>query len=254
MLGGGISASGKCLLGKERPFVSAAQVCSTRFHVPDAPQAMTQPEYIAALLSIIVGLGLTDLAKSPRGLVRPHRKVDWHWLPLLWAATAFLLAVQIWWNSFSFLTGATSVFFVAYLPTFLLLYLTCAFALPDPEWEKPQSSKSAGRFSVETRGTREGAGTQAPLDLRAFYFSETHRQWFFGVFIAFIVMGQIGIQTARALSEDFGVNELELLSNGMSVVFIGALILTDRWWVHVPISLLYFLGVGWGTTNSILGL
>lgn len=67
---------------------------------------MTQPEYIAALLSIIVGLGLTDLARSLRELVRPQRRVDWHWLPLLWAATTFLLAVQIWWNSFSFLTGA----------------------------------------------------------------------------------------------------------------------------------------------------
>ena len=67
---------------------------------------MTQPEYIAALLSIIVGLGLTDLAQSLRELVRPRRRVNWHWLPLLWAATAFLLAVQIWWNSFSFLTGA----------------------------------------------------------------------------------------------------------------------------------------------------
>jgi hypothetical protein len=209
---------------------------------------MTQPEYIAALLSIIVGLGLTDLARSLRELVRPQRRVDWHWLPLLWAATTFLLAVQIWWNSFSFLTGATPAFFVVYLLTFLLLYLTCAFALPDPEWEKSQAAKVAGGFSLET------PDTQAPLDLRAFYFSETHRRWFFGVFIAFLVIGQIGSQTARALSADFGANEQEILLNGVSVLFIGTLILTDRWWVHVPVSLLFFFGVGWGTANSILGV
>lgn len=208
---------------------------------------MTQPEYIAALLSIIVGLGLTDLAQSLRGLVRPQRRVDWHWLPLLWAATTFLLAVQIWWNSFTFLTGATSEFFFPYLLTFLLLYLTCAFALPDPEWEKSQAANNDYGFIVET------PDAQAPLDLRAFYFSETHRRWFFGVFIAFIVMGQIGSQTARGLSEGFSVNEQELLMNGMSVMFIGTLILTDRWWVHVVISVLYFLSVGWGTTSSILG-
>ncbi len=69
-----------------------------------------------------------------------------------------------------------------------------------------------GGFSVEIKRTREEPGTQAPLDLRAFYFSTSHRRWFFGTF------------------------------------------LTDRWWVHVPVSLLFFLGVGLGTTNSILGL
>lgn len=202
---------------------------------------MTQPEYVAALLSIIVGLGLTDPAQSLRELVRPRRAVDWHWLPLLWAATAFLFAVQIWWNSFSFLTGATPAFFVADLLTFLLLYLTCAFALPDPGWQKSQAAKNA-------------APSQTPLDLKAFYFSKTHRQWFFGVFIAFIVMSQIGSQTARAFSEGFGVNEQELLTNGVSVVFIGTLILTDRWWVHVPISVLYSVIVGWNTVDSILGM
>lgn len=207
---------------------------------------MTQPEYIAALLSIIVGLGLTDLARSLRELVRPQRSVDWHWLPLLWAATTFFLAVQLWWNSFSFLTEATPAFFVANLLTFLLLYLTCAFALPDPEWEKSQATKNAGGFSVKM------PTAQAPLDLRAFYFSETHRRWFFGVFIAFIVMSQIGSQAARALSEGFGINEQELLANGTSVVFIGTLILTDRRWVHMPISVLYFLLVGWSTISSIL--
>jgi len=209
---------------------------------------MSQPEYIAALLSIIVGLGLTDLAQSLRELVRPRRKVDWHWLPLLWAATTFLLAIQIWWNSFSFLTGATSAFFLAYLLTFLLLYLTCAFALPDPEWEKSQATKTAGGGAVES------SAAQAPLDLRAFYFSESHRRWFFGVFIAFLVMSQVGSQTARALSEGFGVYERELLTNGVSVLFIGTLILTDRWGVHVPISVLYFLAVGWTTIRGILEL
>ena len=204
---------------------------------------MTQPEYIAALLSIVVGLGLTDLAQSLRELVRPRREVDWHWLPLLWAATTFLLAVQIWWNSFSFLTGATPAFFIAYLLTFLLLYLACAFALPDPEWEKSQMTSS----SVTS-------DPRAPLDLKAFYFSETHRRWFFGVFVAFIVMSQIGSQTARALSAGFGVNEQELLTNGVSVAFVGTLILTDRWWVHMPVSVLYFLAVGWTTTRSILGI
>lgn len=125
---------------------------------------MTQPEYIVALLSIIVGLGLTDLAQSVRELVRPRRPTNWHWLPLLWAASTFLLAVQLWWNAFSSIKDATAQFFVPYLTSFLLLYLTCAFAL------------------------------------------------------------------------------------------LAALIPTDRWWVHAPVSVLCFLMIAWSTINSILGL
>lgn len=43
---------------------------------------MSQLEYLIALISIIVGLGLTELARSRRELVRPSRRVRWHWLPL----------------------------------------------------------------------------------------------------------------------------------------------------------------------------
>lgn len=206
---------------------------------------MTQPEYIAALLSIIVGLGLTDLAKSLRELVRPQRRVEWHWLPLLWAATTFLLAIQVWWNSFSFLKGATAAFFFPYLIAFVLLYLTCAFALPDPEWEKPRADG----------GDSPGASSPGPptLDLKAFYYSTAHRRWYFGIFVAFVVMSQVGSQTARALGEYSAPNLQELLNNGILMVMLGGLVFTDRWWIHAPISVICFLGIGWFTLSAILG-
>jgi len=93
----------------------------------------------AVLLSIIVGRGLMDLAQSLREPVRPRRRVDWHWPLRLWAASTSLLTIQVWRNSFSFLKEATSAFFVTDLFELLLLYLTCAFALSDPEWERPQA-------------------------------------------------------------------------------------------------------------------
>jgi apolipoprotein N-acyltransferase len=133
---------------------------------------MSQPEYIAALLSIIVGLALTDLAQSFRELVRPRRKVNWHWLPLLWAANMFFLAIQLWWNSFALLTEATSTFFFPFLLTFLLLYLACAFALPDPGWRKSQPRGGAPRSGVST----ETLGTEPSLDLKAFHFSVAAQQ------------------------------------------------------------------------------
>jgi hypothetical protein len=203
---------------------------------------MTQPEYIAALLSIVVGLGLTDLAQSLRELVRPRRRVDWHWLPLLWAVTTFLVSIQLWWNAFSFLKEATSEFFLPFLAAFLFLYLTCAFALPDPEWQKPQATPDAGGPSNSS---------SVPLDLEMFYFSDAHRRWYFGMFIAFLVTSQIGGQSVRVL-EKYGANLEELLINAAFAGLLGTLALTDRWWVHAPISVLCFLGIGWATLTAIL--
>jgi hypothetical protein len=203
---------------------------------------MTQPEYIAALLSIVVGLGLTDLARSLRELVRPRRRVDWHWLPLLWAATTFLASIQLWWNAFSFLKEATSEFFLPFLAAFFFLYLTCAFALPDPEWQKPQATPDA------SGGPNSSS---APLDLETFYFSDAHRRWYFGMFIAFLVTSQIGGQSVRVL-EKYGANLEELLINAAFVGLLGTLALTDRWWVHAPLSVLCLLGMGWATLTAIL--
>ncbi len=209
---------------------------------------MSQPEYIAALLSIIVGLALTDLAQSFRELVRPQRKVNWHWLPLLWATNMFFLAIQLWWNSFALLTEATSTFFFPFLLTFLLLYLACAFALPDPGWRKsqPRGDAPGSRVSVET------LGTEPSLDLKAFHFSKAHRWWFFGILIGSLVAGQVGTQVARALAEGFSASRVEMLLNGGAAALLGTLALTDRWWVHTPLSVLSFLFLVRSTVLTVL--
>ncbi|MCS3698373.1 hypothetical protein [Salinibacter ruber] len=210
---------------------------------------MSQPEYIAALLSIIVGLALTDLARSFRELVRPQRKVNWHWLPLLWAANMFFLAIQLWWNSFALLTEATSTFFFPFLFTFLLLYLACAFALPDPGWRKsqPRGDAPGSKVPIET------LGTEPSLDLKAFHFSKAHRWWFFGILIGSLVAGQVGTQVARALAEGFSASRVEMLVNGGAAALLGTLGLTDRWWVHAPLSVLSFLFLVRSTVLTVLG-
>ncbi len=210
---------------------------------------MSQPEYIAALLSIIVGLALTDLAQSFRELVRPRRKVNWHWLPLLWAANMFFLAIQLWWNSFALLTEATSTFFFPFLLTFLLLYLACAFALPDPGWRKSQPGSDAPGSKVPI----ETLGTEPSLDLKAFHFSKAHRRWFFGILIGSLVAGQVGTQVARALAEGFSASRVEMLLNGGAAALLGTLALTDRWWVHAPLSVLSFLFLVRSTVLTVLG-
>jgi hypothetical protein len=43
---------------------------------------MSQLEYLIVLVSILIGLGLADLTRSLRELVRPELAVRWHGLPL----------------------------------------------------------------------------------------------------------------------------------------------------------------------------
>jgi hypothetical protein len=196
---------------------------------------MSQLEYLAALLSIIVGLGLTDLAQSLRELVRPRRRVRWHWLPLCWAAATFLVAIQVWWNSYHSLQESTPETFLQFLLSFLLLYLCCAFALPDPDWEQAPG----------------GPGRSSPLDLEAFYFSAAHRRWFFGVFGAFMLTAEVGFQLLSVL-EGEGLHLRSAVLSGGLVALLGPLTWTDRWWVHAPVSVLCFVMIALSTVQAIL--
>jgi len=190
---------------------------------------MSQLEYLIALVSIIVGLGLTDLARSLRELVRPGRTVHWHWLPLTWAAIAFLAIVQIWWQSFGFLQNEAlshAAVFTPVLLGFLLLYLICAFALPDPDRTD---------FGDDAP-PQPGAVEREALDLEAFYFSTAHRRWFFGAFIGLLVATQLFNVAAWSVQGNQIIETVRLVKNvGTNLVLaslLGGLIVTNRRWVH----------------------
>lgn len=196
-------------------------------------RAMTQLEYLVALISIIVGLGLADLARSLRELVRPDRAVRWHWLPLLWGIVVFLSILQLWWASFKVLRteplGQVLVF-LPYLLMFLVLYLACSFALPDSEWESSLS-----------------AGEDAPLDLETFYFSPAHRRWFFGALIALLVLSQIISVSIQVLAEEVPLNLSAQAGTigfnfGVAALLYG-LIVSDRWWLHALSAVFVFSAV-----------
>ena len=208
---------------------------------------MTQLEYLVALISIIVGLGLADLARSLRDLVRPDRAVRWHWLPLVWAGIVFLIVLQLWWTSFRLLQAEVFgqvLVFLPYLLSFLVLYLACAFALPDSDWEANGPSGDGGAEAEEGR-----------LDLEAFYFSRAHRRWFFGSMIVLLVLGQV-MGTALAVTWDRV--EINLWARVQTVGFnlviaalFGGLIAIRRWWVHVGATLFVLAAVLYSLATGI---
>ncbi len=118
--------------------------------------------YLSVLLSIILGLGLTQLLTATGRLIRHRDRVRVHWLPLLWAAILLLVYVQVWWSMYGLRFRADWTFgaFGIVLAQTATLYLMAAVALPE---------------EVDT-GTDLGA-----------HFDRQHR-WFFGFFLATLVI------------------------------------------------------------------
>jgi hypothetical protein len=191
---------------------------------------VSQLEYLVALISIIVGLGLTDLAQSFRELIRPGHSVKWDGLPLAWSALVFVMTILLWWQGFMVLeepvaAGGAGPFFLTFLLFFLILYLCCAFALPDPDWARSSSGSEPAGSSTPTGSSKH------EVDLEAFYFSQGHRRWFFGLLIGFWV----ALLVADQLTFESG-GPAQRLRSVLPVVGLCAItaipILTDRRWAH----------------------
>ena len=113
--------------------------------------------YLSVLLSIIIGLGLTQILTAYGRLIRHRERVRVYWPPLLWAGLLILIYVQSWWSSFglrSFENWTFFGFFVVLLQT-VMLYMMAAVVLPEQIDE-------------------------AVIDLRAYY--ERQSRWLFGFF------------------------------------------------------------------------
>lgn len=115
--------------------------------------------YLSVLLSIIIGLGLTQVLTACGRLIRHRERVRIYWPPLVWAGLLILIYVQSWWSSFGLrsLTSWTFFgFFVVLLET-VMLYMMAAVVLPEQLDE-------------------------AVVDLRVYYARQ--RGWLFGFFLA----------------------------------------------------------------------
>ncbi len=118
--------------------------------------------YLSVLLSIILGLAITQVLLGFRGLILTRTKVKLYLPTLIWAGLALLLAIQLWWASFSLHMRANwtfLAFFVIILQA-ISTYMVAALVLPD-------------------------ITSDALVDLRDHYFA--HRSWFFGALLATLV-------------------------------------------------------------------
>lgn len=97
---------------------------------------MSPFEYELVLVTIIVGLAITDKLVSLHRLLRSRSKVRWHWLPLVAALLVLLTLLQFWWGFYRLgrveIWNQYGAFLLLLLQLILMFLLACA-ALPDDE-------------------------------------------------------------------------------------------------------------------------
>lgn len=122
--------------------------------------------YLSVLLSIILGLGITQLLTGLGQQIQHRRRVRRYGPALVWAVLLLLVHVQTWWTMFE-LRAQEAWTFAAFLVVLLqpvVLYLLSALVLPD-------------------------VGQGEAVDLRAHYYAQA--RWFFGLFAALLVVSLV---------------------------------------------------------------
>ena len=133
--------------------------------------------YLSVLISLILGLAITQVLKGVRGLMHGRARVRSYWPTVLWAALIIVIAVQSWWSMFGLRHHQdwTFVEFSAVLAQTIVLYLLAALVLPDIFGD-------------------------AVVDLREHYYD--NRRWFFSLLVMLIATSLL-----KALAIDHSLPE-----------------------------------------------
>src|ERR1700719_700336 len=119
--------------------------------------------YLSVILSIILGLSVTQLLQGLSQVINARDRVRIYWPAIGWTLLLLVIDVQAWWAMFGYRNRHEWTFpqFAILLLETIVLYLLAALSLPT-------------------------AFGEAVVDLRANYFR--HARWFFGSFVAVLVV------------------------------------------------------------------
>ncbi|HZW50559.1 MAG TPA: hypothetical protein VFF05_01740, partial [Rudaea sp.] len=72
------------------------------------PRRMDIREHSVALISVVIGLGLTSLLGNFNRLMRRRGEIRWDALPLAWALIALMLVNNYWWGVYLGMVTSTA--------------------------------------------------------------------------------------------------------------------------------------------------
>jgi hypothetical protein len=126
---------------------------------------MSISEYILALMSIVVGLAMTQLLSGAAEIAQHSKPLRTYWIHTAWMVYLFITLIHFWWWEFGLMRIQTWTFLpYAFVICFaVLLYFLVALLVPSQLAEQ--------------------------TDLKEYYYS--NRSWFFGTmaFIQFVDFG-----------------------------------------------------------------
>jgi hypothetical protein len=179
---------------------------------------MNSAEYVAVLISIVIGLALTDVLQSLHRLLRAGRGVKWDWAAPLSTLLVVMVLVMLWWAFYQPAAGRISIGeFLPTLGTLVLLFLLAASALPD---------------EVPAEG----------LDLRDYYQRNGRYLWtLFAGLLAWLLLVDVGNALAhgRPLQP---VLRGSLVEVAVLALLVSLAVVRRRWW-HA-FGLVVLLGSG----------
>jgi hypothetical protein len=164
--------------------------------------------YLSVLLSIIIGLAITQILTGFRGIVLWRSRVRVYWPVPLWAGTLLLINVQSWWAMFELreVTGWTFAAFAVVLAQSIAQYLLAGIVFPD--------------FSRD-----------ADIDLREHYWAHVH--WFFGLFVAVLLISLAKSEVVYGKLPD----REDLFFHGVFIALSATALLTRRARYHEFLAL-----------------
>ena len=172
---------------------------------------MTPFEHLAVLISIVIGLAITQLLISVQRLVQAREQVRFYWLPILWTAVLFVAQVEWWWGIWGQRNDVSwNFFYFLYLLLVpVVLFLAAAFVLPDVSTE------------VATRET---------CDLREYYYR--WRGWLFGTLALNPALDGVRHHWAEARPW----SDAAVWTNLVGAALVVSLAFSRRAWYHGIVS------------------
>ena len=94
---------------------------------------MDEFSYLSVLLSVILGLAVTQILQGFRGLLLSRARIRIYWPVIVWAVLVLLVCVQNWWSMFGMRNRHDWTFqqFAMVLLQTILIYMMAGLVFPD---------------------------------------------------------------------------------------------------------------------------
>jgi len=176
-------------------------------------------EYITALVAVVIGLAIADLATSLHRLLRHRKVVRWHWVSPLAALVILAELFNLWWRWRGF-RGTTTGEVLPYFLALILIYLSASITLPD---EVPAEGLDLGR-----------------------YFDE-NRSYFWLVYPSYVAV-MVTLMSIRYLHHGLSVSDLwsKYYFDCLWIVVAYSMIFVRQRWVSGAVLLVVLVWLVWG--------